>query len=338
MMISDQELLSDHAELQALSGHSFFITGSTGFFGLNLLESLLYLNRTFHLGMRFTLLVRNRVKAEKLFANLPIANGSVYFLESDLLGLPNLALDTSSFDSVIHLAASTEMRSQAGALEFEQESIIEGTRNVLALAGATKSRKLVYLSSGAVYGPLAYGLTSQAEIAVSQLQPNRSDLYGKAKVEAERLCEEYRSKFGIKCTVFRGFALAGPHLKLSSPYAICSLISSAIQGQPLIVRDGAVVRSYLNIVDAVIWILKATLRTDDAATYNMGSDKGFALEEIAHRISAKFGNLPVEILDRSEKPNRYVPNIDLARQALGVQDYTSLEQTLLNMIQWHQSE
>ena len=64
MIKADQVLLSSWVDIESLRKKSFLITGATGFFGVNLIESLDFLNQEFNLEMRFTLLVRNQLKAK----------------------------------------------------------------------------------------------------------------------------------------------------------------------------------------------------------------------------------------------------------------------------------
>ena len=133
----------------------------------------------------------------------------------------------------------------------------------------------------------------------------------------------------------RGFAFGGAHLKLDAHYAIGNLLQAAMAGLPIVVREGSTVRSYLNAMDGIIWILKAALSEHQSKIFNLGSDQAVTMEVLAQKISDKTGNKNLQILHRSETPNIYVPNIDLAKKELGVDVYTGLDQIIDNMMEWN---
>ena len=82
MLNSDRDLLYRVVEIEKLRKKRLFITGATGFFGLNMLESLTALNEKFQLGIEVTVLVRDQKRAEILFSNFGISNTFIRYLES----------------------------------------------------------------------------------------------------------------------------------------------------------------------------------------------------------------------------------------------------------------
>src|SRR4051812_18854127 len=137
-------------DLKELKGKRIFLTGATGFFGKWLTQTLIKAAESFQLDLHLTLLTRNRNESLK---NCPwiesYRTGGVQWVEGDILRLPNL---TGKFDVIIHgaAAASRQLNEQSPQIMFD--TIVEGTRNVLKLAEKSQCPKLMFISSGAVYG------------------------------------------------------------------------------------------------------------------------------------------------------------------------------------------
>lgn len=335
MLNSDRDLIFRVVEAEKLRKKRFFITGATGFFGLNFLELLGVLNQEKQLDLELTVLVRDRQRAEVLFSKFGISAAMIRFLEADLVSLSKVSFDHPAYDCVFHFAANTDQATLRDHPERERNAIIEGTNQVLELAHQTGCKNFIYLSSGAVYGKQPADILKMDESFSEKNRPLPSDVYGSAKVDAEQNCMKKAAQFGIKTTILRGFAFGGPHLKLDAHYAIGNLLASALKGDPVVVREGSTIRSYLNIVDAMIWILKAAFSDHPSQIYNLGSDQAVDMGTLAHKIAQFTGNKNVQVLNRAEVPNIYVPNIDLAKKELGVSVYTSLDQVIKNMIEWN---
>ena len=106
---------------------------------------------------------------------------------------------------IYHLAAGQRMKPQFAA--FSEDDIyamnLDGVRNVLAVARECRVRKVVFISSSAVYG-------------VPQADPVREDehprqpigAYGRSKLEAEGLCLQ-AVEAGLDVTMLRPMSLFG---------------------------------------------------------------------------------------------------------------------------------
>jgi dTDP-glucose 4,6-dehydratase len=132
-----------------LRGRRLLITGGTGFVGRWLLESLVWANDRRDLGVRAVVLTRD---PKRFAASAPAlaAHPSIRSVRGDMR---SFALPDGRVDYVIH--AATETVGAPGtydpARKFDAD--VEGTRHVLALARQRGARRLLFTSSGAVYGP-----------------------------------------------------------------------------------------------------------------------------------------------------------------------------------------
>jgi dTDP-glucose 4,6-dehydratase len=216
------------------------------------------------------------------------------------------------FDSVIHAATPAVTTLPPGEM---RSIIIDGTRHVLDFARYCGAKKLLFTSSGAVYGPLPPGMTCVSEdfpcAPVTE--------YGIAKLEAEKMC----LSSGISSRIARCFAFAGPRLALDIHFAIGNFIRNGLNKEDIIVRgDGTPCRSYLYADDLVRWLF-AVLDCDiENAVFNVGSPEGVSIAELARRVAGHFSPPPqVRILGTSVSgmpPQIYVPDVSRIQKTLGV--------------------
>ena len=175
---------------EALRGARLFITGGTGFFGHWLLESLLYANERLDLGVRATVLTRS---AARFQANSPhlAADPAIKLLEGDIR---DFAWPPEPHTHIVHAATDSSTSSAQGAERprYElAESILDGTRRVLQFAHATGAGRLLYTSSGAIYGRSTTLLHTPESYMGAPDPLQLSSSYDEAKRMAEHLCIAY---------------------------------------------------------------------------------------------------------------------------------------------------
>ena len=118
---------------------SAFVTGSTGFLGLNLVEQLTQAD------WRVIALHRPSANLNHL-REFPVET-----VEGDLTDLDSLRRAMpQDLDAVFHVAADTSMWSRHAARQTEVNVV--GTVNVLEAARAAKARRLVHTSTWTTYG------------------------------------------------------------------------------------------------------------------------------------------------------------------------------------------
>ncbi len=325
-----------------LQGARIFITGGTGFFGHWLLETLLHANRALDLHVQATVLTR---KAEAFKSRSPhiACSPHVTLLEGDICSFtfPDVA-----HTHVIHAATDSGGAQHARAPYALAESIVDGTRRVLQFARHTGAKRLLYTSSGAVYGR-STTLMQTPETYTGASDPLLlQSSYDESKRMAEHLCVAYSHDAGLDCVIARCFAFVGPHLPLNQHFAIGNFLDAAIRNEPIrISGDGTPRRSWLYMSDlaAWLWTLLATGKSNRA--YNVGSDEGYTIAEAAQLTAAtlrsdglRSSTLTIDIASKPKPDaplNSYVPNIERAREELGVRVTVSLSEALKRTAEWH---
>jgi dTDP-glucose 4,6-dehydratase len=134
-----------------LRGAHLFITGGTGFFGMWLLESLLWANETRELGMRMTVLSRSpeRFLAERA-PHLKGRTGLSFVAGS----LTDFALPTIPCSHIVHAASETNLGQSSDWAQRHLNAVLDGTRRLIDMAAQHSSEALLITTSGAVYSPM----------------------------------------------------------------------------------------------------------------------------------------------------------------------------------------
>lgn len=331
------DILSQISEtLSSLQGSHVFLTGGTGFIGTWLLEAFRYANQHLESPIKVTVLSRNPSAFAEKRPHLYQVE-AFEFVQGDVCTLSGIR---GEFSHLIHAAtdASAELNEHKPKQMFD--TVIQGTQQVLDFAVEKQVERVLFLSSGAVYGQQPWDMTHVTEDWQGRLDClNPRNTYAEAKRAAEMLCAIYKKQFGLHVSIARIFALLGPYLPINSHFAAGNFISNAMEGKPIIVKgNGMPCRSYLYTSDLVVWLLRILMKGASGVAYNVGSDQTVSIKDLAERAAVVLGNGDFEILgqvDAGWNPGRYVPNVDKIMQELGVKQTVSLDEALIKTAQWN---
>lgn len=323
-----------------LKGGHIFLTGGTGFIGAWILEAIRFVNESQDSNIQVTILTRNPESFHSKYPHL-FEHSNFHYLAGDVVKLPyeNLA-GVGKFTHLIHAAtdASAELNEVNPLQMFD--TVVLGTRQILDFAVKEKISKVLYLSSGAVYGQQAPGVDFVAEDSMSAPDClNPKNTYAEGKRASEMLCAIYGKQFGCHIVVARIFALLGPLLNLDIHFAAGNFIRDAIAHKKISVSgDGRPERSYLYPSDLVVWLLAMLTHGKSDAAYNAGSEEGISIADLAKLTSSLIGNRGYEILgltDSGWNPGRYVPSSQLIQNQLGVKQTVNLAEAIKRTAYWN---
>jgi dTDP-glucose 4,6-dehydratase len=334
---TDLDHILAHSEgiWEEFRGRRLFLTGGTGFFGGWLLESLLHANATFHLSLEVTVLTRHPETFTRKAPHLA-RHPAVTLHAGDV---KNFAFPAGQFSHVVHAATDASVLLNEMDPLSMLDTIVEGTRHVLDFAGQSGAKKLLFTSSGAVYGrqpPELSHLTEDYRGAPDPLNPGSA--YGEGKRAAELLCALYAKQYGLEPKIARCFTFVGPGMPLDAHFAIGNFIRDAVKGGPITVKgDGTPFRSYLYAADLVVWLWTILVRGRVCWPYNVGSAHPTSIADLARKVAESSGNVPV-IVSQSARadvlPERYVPSVSRAIGELNVQSWVTLEQAIRRTVDW----
>ena len=311
-----------HVDLTPLLGARLFLTGCTGFVGAWLLRALACLNRD---GYSISATALTRDSAAFATRNPTLAKATwLRLLPGDVR---RGGFDTGDFDFAIQGAAAV----RPGALANPQtvfEDIVLGTRAVLEQAQISGARRVLLLSSGAVYGSLPAGESSYVEDMPCHVDPG--DAYASGKMAMEALALGGRDGASAAIVIARLFAFAGPWLP--DHLAISQFVAMAANAEAVVLQgDGTPARTLLYGADMAVWLLALLAHGDDGAVVNVGSDVPYTLSEVANftanlaapKKPVRLGGGSTEVVRQ-----RYVPDIRLARLRYGLAPWTPLASAL----------
>lgn len=320
---------------QLLRGADILVTGGTGFFGVWLVSALLHAERRLQLGLRVHVVSR---RPEALLERVPELRASA--------ALRLIAAEIRAFQPakglrithVIH--AATAASAQLNAVDPVEMAHVasEGTRHILACARELGVDRMLFTSSGAVYGKNPPEVTHVGEEQMGVLDPLApQNAYAEGKRLAELYCAAYAGKHELAVVVARCFAFVGPFLPLDAHFAIGNFMRDALRRQPIIVQsDGSPRRSYLHSVDLTTWLLQLLLSGKSCRAYNVGSDHDISVGELAGLI-AKLRGVPFEIRgkrDLDAPRQSYVPSTERIRRELGVVESVDLQAAVRRTMDW----
>jgi nucleoside-diphosphate-sugar epimerase len=327
---------------EELRDRRIFITGATGFFGCWLLESFVRANEHLRLNAEATILTRNPQHLEERLPHL--ANRGLRVVVGDVR---NFAFPNQEFSHIIHAATESSAVLNATQPELMFDTIVEGTRHCLDLAALNKASKFLFTSSGAVYGMQPAHLTHVPEDFTGGPDPtDTNSAYGEGKRASELLCAVAAKRSGLQAKIARCFAFVGPYMKMDAHFAIGNFIRDRIKGDPICVRgDGTAVRSYMYASDLMIWLWTILFRGESCRPYNVGSEDGISIAELAREVTAvdasrgeTLSRPPVQIQGMrmpGAPAARYVPSTARAQTELGLRCSVSLNAAIKRTVAWN---
>ena len=323
---------------ESFRGKSIFVTGGTGFFGKWLLESFIYINEKLALNAKITTLTRN---PEVFLMEYPFYKehtNTVQFVKGDILNY-DFNLD-EKFQFIIHAAtAASESLNKSNPL-LMMDTITIGTRRVLDFAITQPIKGFLFVSSGAIYGKQPWNQSHINEHDSFNININKStSAYAEGKRIAELYCSTYFEKYNLPIKIARCFAFVGPYLPLDTHFAIGNFISNVLKNEDIIIKaDGSTIRSYMYVSDLMVWLWKILLKGEINQPYNVGSDEGVSIKQLAEKInSITNAKVAVKTLGSSiekEHVDNYCPSITKAAN-LKLFNYISLTDSIKKTIKYN---
>lgn len=313
-----------------LKGKRLFITGGTGFCGTWLLESFVWACDTLGLNAEALVLTR-RPDAFRIKVPHIATHSCVRVLQGDVR---TFEFHEAPCAFIIHAASDVATGRTSRADGATTDVIVGGTQRVLDFGRQSHVRKVLFVSSGAVYGRQTVSCVAEDEADAHRIG-HASD-YGEAKRLGELMCE----RSGLDVKIARGFAFVGPHLPLNGGFAIGNFIRDALKGGPVrVAGDGTPRRSYLYAADLVIWLWTILFRGAPARAYNVGSDHDVSIADAARIVASSAGTAVPVVIERApggaQAPERYVPDTRRAKQELGLCEWIDLRESVIRTVAWH---
>ena len=177
-----------------------------------------------------------------------------------------------------------------------------GIKNLLDYAKENKVERVLYVSSGEVYGKTEEELTEEASGYVDMLNPR--SCYPISKRASETLCISYMKEYDVDVVIARPCHIFGkPGEKDNRVFA--QFIRNIENNEDIVLKsEGKDIRSYCYINDCVKALFKILLEGKKGEAYNISSE-AISIKELAE-IVAKIGNKKVVCEIPKEEEKKYL--------------------------------
>ncbi|MCX6055629.1 MAG: NAD-dependent epimerase/dehydratase family protein [Chloroflexi bacterium] len=294
----------------------YLITGAAGFLGSSLANRLVTEGHTV-LGV------------DDLSTGDPNALLSgVQFNRGDVNDRPKLWTLLQDVDCVYHLAARVIVpESVLYPREYNQVNV-GGTVTLMEAMRDVGVRRVVFISSGTVYG------NQPVQPVVETAIPNPRSPYAVSKLAAEYYVKSIGSLWGIETVCLRVFNAYGPgqhHPPVHTPVIPCFLRQAWQNGTIVIHGDGNQSRDYVFVEDVVAAMAAASTAPEiNQLTINVGSGTETSTREMAKLAIEVTGGSPEVVYNpRNEGGlSRLCADLSLAKEKLRYEPRITLAEGL----------
>ena len=249
-----------------------FIAGGAGFVGSHLVDRLIAE------GVEVTV-YDNLASGKKEFIQQHTENPRFKFIKGDLLEPALLNESMIGHDLVCHLAANPQASEgiRQTRLDLEQNTI--ATYNVLESMRINKIGKILFTSSGTVYGE-----TTGAPVNEEYGPLLPISLYGASKLACEGLISAFASLFGMRAWIFRIGNVVGPRATHGVIYDLLQKITKDPTTLEVL-GDGHQTKPYIYVSDCVDGLLLCLRNAQDVINlFNLAPSTTTSVKAIAEMV------------------------------------------------------
>lgn len=281
----EEAINSSKIPWEVLDNTTVMITGAAGMIGSAMTDILLYLNEYKHYHINIIAVGRTKEKLCSRFSQ---------FLHKDYFSIKAVDLSfpfifRENVDYIIHAASNADPFTMANYPVDTLLTNVIGLNNVLSLAKKVCARKVIYISSGEIYGqpedslPNGFRENYCGKVDYSSAR----SCYPAGKRAGEVLCQSYISQYGLNISIARPCHCYGPTMTLTDSRAVSQFIRNVLDGKDIILKsDGSLVRSHCYVLDAAMGIFYIIIKGKTGSSYNIADSNSTAsIFEIASMIA-----------------------------------------------------
>jgi len=249
---------------------------------------------------------------------------AVQFSRGDVNDRPKLWSMLQGVDCVYHLAAKVSVPESVLYPREYNHVNVGGTVTLMEAMRDVGVRRVVFISSGTVYG------NQPVQPVVEGVIPNPRVPYAVSKIAAEYYVKSIGNLWGIETVCLRVFNAYGPgqHIPPVHTPVIPSFLRQAWENGTIVVHgDGNQTRDYVYVDDVVAAMVSAATAPDvNNLTINVGSGTETSIRELARLAIEVTGGHPEVVYNpRNEGGlSRLCADIHLAQERLGYEPRVSL--------------
>lgn len=272
-----------------LEGKTILVTGAFGLIGSVIVDALIFRNEVMKADINIWVLSRNEDLLKERYRKYL---GKKYF-HYILQDVCNKIIINSPIDYIIHGASKGDPNSFATNPVGVMNANYMGMFQVLELAREKNSKKVVYISSGEVYGIVDKEVSDIQNEGLCEKDYgyleilNARSCYSSSKKAAETLCVAYSNQFGIDVSIARPCHTYGATMLETDNRVIGEYLRSALKQSNIVMKSkGLQRRSYCYVSDMVAALFCILLIGDNCNAYNIANKKSIiSIRELAELIA-----------------------------------------------------
>jgi UDP-glucose 4-epimerase len=228
----------------------------------------------------------------------------------------------TGIDAVVHVASELRVPVTDRPVAVVDSEIMV-TARLLELMRANNLKRLVYVSSCAVYGNLA----DTAETAPC----HPVTVNGRMKLLNEQIIAGFCAAHGIEATVGRVFNMFGGNDHFS---IVARILSSVRGGSPLpVFHGGEGIRDFIHVDDVARILLAIIERKPSFPIINIGTGVGTRIADLVKIASEKIGALQIVDVGSRAEVSHSIANTERLRSWLGPQTFEPVGEYLRKQLQ-----
>ncbi len=325
-------LAAFHLPWQQLSGKNILVLGATGLIGGCLVDILM---RQEDICCDVYAAGRNVERANKRFAAYA-ASPRYHFIHFDVTA--PLQTDTC-FDYIVDAAGGACPQLYQQDPVGVMKSNIYGVDNLLRFGLAHGLKKMVYVSSGEVYGE-GDGREFTEDYSGYVNPTTVRACYPSAKRAAETLCVCYAHQYGVDVSIARPSHIYGPFFTESDNRVYAQFVRNVLRGEDIVLKSkGEAFRSWTYVVDCAVALLFILLKGENGEAYNIANEESNVnIRTLAETVAQLAGrkvafDIPEDASQGNTTPITKAVFATRKLELLGWEPLTSLKDGLLHTIQ-----
>jgi nucleoside-diphosphate-sugar epimerase len=220
-----------------------------------------------------------------------------------------LSLDFEA-DYVVHAATSAHPLAYATDPVGILKANVIGTMNLLEHLLACGGRRLLFVSTGEIYGEnpdVTDGFSEDGFGKIDSMNPR--SCYPESKRAAETLCASYVRQFGADAVVARLCYIYGPTIAPDNSRADAQFLRKALAGEDIVMQSrGTQMRSYCYIADCAAALLTVLLCGESCEAYNLANpDARVTIAGFAEAVAKVTGRRVVFADEQDVPKNQQTP-------------------------------
>lgn len=202
----------------------------------------------------------------------------------------------NKIEGVIHSAALPNVTSCRPVPVSATQVNVVATQNILEIARQMKLRRVVYVSTGAVFQ-----LSEPDSYITDTDHPSPNNVYGTTKYMGELLVNMYHKTYGVDCCTVRASWIWGPPEILTEfdlargpvPY----FLMNALRGQKISDKTGGDFKANLTYVKDFAQALFLAYQKDtlQSRVYNISNGKHYTVRDVAHAVQKIIPDSDIEV-------------------------------------------